>query len=303
MRKVKVIIAALVVLLVVVGVVLFAIGYFNPTSAGLFIETVPNSSVFIDGEEVGRTPFKTTRKPVEIELRLIPESFEKPLVPYETRVSLVSGVETVVTREFGETDELSAGEVVSFEKVSRDETSLSVVTIPDSAQILIDGVARGFSPIKTSSVNPGEHLLKVDLKGYIERNLNIKLEQGYKLTALIKLIPDVDGVLSEEVVIEEFQDEEEDPEQPKMVKILKTGVGFLRVRDEPSTLGKEVSRVEPGEEYVFLSIDEKSGWYEIRYLFESESESEESTRSGWISDQYAEIVGGEEPLDTNDEKN
>ena len=60
----------------VVGIALYISGYFKPKGAGLYIETVPNAAVFINNEEVGRTPFKETRKAEELTVKLIPESFE-----------------------------------------------------------------------------------------------------------------------------------------------------------------------------------------------------------------------------------
>ena len=74
----------------------------------------PSSTVFIGGVQVGKTPYSGTRDTGEISLRLVPDALEKPLVPYETRVSLSPGIQTVVKREFGETIDASAGEVISF---------------------------------------------------------------------------------------------------------------------------------------------------------------------------------------------
>ena len=68
-----------------------------------------------------------------------------------------------------------------------------------------------------------------------------------------------------------------------MVEILETSTGFLRVRREPSTLGEEIGRVEPGEKYPLIQTDEKTGWFEIEY---------EEGKEGWISNQYARKIEG-----------
>ena len=61
------------------------------------------------------------------------------------------------------------------------------------------------------------------------------------------------------------------------VLIKETPTGWLRVRGEPSTVGAEVGRVNPGEKYTLL--EEKDGWFQIEY---------EEGKNGWISGQYAE---------------
>ena len=63
------------------------------------------------------------------------------------------------------------------------------------------------------------------------------------------------------------------------IKIQPTGLGFLRVRDNGATSGKEVGRVNEGLEFDVL--EEKSGWYKIKY---------EGEKEGWVSGSYAKKV-------------
>ncbi len=279
MKKYKVVILVTVAAILVIGLVFFLVGAFRPQGAGIFIETIPQSSVFIDGVLTGRTPYEEIRKPGEVVVKLVPESFEKPLAPYETRVSLVSGVQTVIRWEFGESSEQGSGEIVSFEKVSGDETALSIVTVPSSAQIMIDGSTPVFAPYKTSSITQGEHSLLFSLRGFSDRSIRVNTESGYKLTAVVQLAPSPEPPVEE--VIQEVQEEEVEV----LVEILSTPTGFLRVRAEPSTLGEEIARVEPGETYLFLEEDEETGWFKIEY---------EEGEEGWVSSTYAEIVEGED---------
>lgn len=290
MRKFRAIFLILIVAVVIIAGVFFLVGYFRPKGAGILIETNPAASVVIDGEQLGRTPYKETRKPGEVLVKLIPESFDKPLAPYETRVVLVSGIETVIRRDFGESEEDSSGETLSFERVGSDEASLSLVSIPDSAQITIDGSTKAFAPYKTSAIAEGNHTVAVSLPGYFERAISLKTVKGYKLTAIVKLAVSEELVEEEEIVKGIFEEEL----KPKAVEIiiLETSVGFLRVRNEPSTLGKEVGRVEPGDVFELLEEDEKTGWFKIEY---EEGEGEEAGPTGWISSQYAEkLDDGEE---------
>jgi hypothetical protein len=300
-KRGRLILLIIFLLIVVVAGVLFFVGYFKPKAAGLLIETNPASSVFIEGEQVGRTPYETTKEPGEIEVKLVPESFEEPLVPYDTNIDLVSGVQTVIRRDFGDTEEMSAGETLSFEKIGGGEVGLSIVTIPDSAQISIDTATKAFAPYKTTALSADRHTLGVAAPGYEERTISIRTYENYELTAFVRLAKSQEGTAEEQ---EEQPDEPQEPKQTEeereTVEIIETPTGFLRVRSEPSTLGEEIGRVEPEEIYELLDEDEDTGWFKI--LFFPEGEDEEGTE-GWISNQYAEkqVTGETTPTPTDQE--
>lgn len=285
-RNIKLLILVIIGVALISAIVLFLVGRFKPKGAGIAIETIPVASVFIDGVLAGRTPYEEVREPGEVIIKLVPDSFDKPLVPYEAKAILVSGVKTVIKWEFGETSGKSGGETVSFERVGRDETGLSVVTIPSSAQVVIDGNRRGFAPYKTSSVATGEHTLLISSEDYIDRTIRLKTYNGYKLTAIIQLIPSEE---TPEEVPEETPEEED--EVVDEVEILSTPTGFLRVRSEPSTLGEELARVSPGERYELLDEDEDTGWFKIKY---EEGKEGLPAQAGWVSNTYAEKVEEEE---------
>lgn len=284
MRRIKFAGLTLLILAVVIAITLFVIDRLKPKVAGIFIETTPSATVFINGEQVGRTPYKKTYEPGEIIVKLIPESFEKPLAPYETRVNLVSGVETVIRYDFGESEGLSSGEIISFEKIDKNQTSLVVVSIPDSVQLTIDGFQKLVTPHKTSSITADDHTLLLTSEGFIDRQIRVKTHKGYKLTAIVQL------ALSTGEPEEELLPTPEDlPEPEPKIEILSTPVGFLRVREEPSTLGKEIGQVEPGETYKLTDEDEKTGWFKIEF---------EEGKEGWVSNTYARKLGGENPSAT-----
>lgn len=268
-RTKGIVIGIMIAVLVILGI-FFVVGYFQPKSAGILVESNPNSLVYINEEQVGRTPYKGTRDEGEIILKLVPESQNGPIEPYETRIKLTGGIETVVRRQFGSTEELSSGVVISFEKVSKKETSLAVVSIPDTAQVGVDGIVGGFTPYKTENILSGNHRITVTAPGYLEGVYDLKAVQGYKLTAIVRLSPD-----------ENFTSDDEKGKKEEtvfVVEILETPTGFLRVREEASTLGEEVARVEPGEVYDFLLEDEKTGWFKIKI---------DETTEGWVSGQYS----------------
>jgi len=260
----------------------FAKSYFNPKKAGINIQTTPVSMVFIDGVQVGKTPYDTIRKPGEITLKLVPETIDKPLATFETKISLGSGIKTFVKREFGESDEVSSGEIISFEKTGSNEASLAIISRPESAQVDIDGLARGFAPYKTSSIMPGEHQIAISVQGYNQRNITVRTLAGYKLTAEIKLSPNLEAQ-KEKIKEEEIKE----PEKKIFVEILNTPSGFLRVRSEAKTSSTELARVKPGEKYLFLEEDKDTGWFKIEYEKGNEGGS---AKEGWVSNEFSKKV-------------
>jgi hypothetical protein len=275
MRKLRLIVIIVFVLGILAGAGFLAWSLLKPRTAGIYIETSPASSVSIEGEQVGRTPYDATRNAAEIVVKLIPETLDKPLSPFEVKVTLTPGVKTVIKREFGDSEETSAGEIVSFEKLGGSEASMSVVSIPDAAQIAIDGQIRGFAPYKASSITPGEHSLVVSYEGYESRTISVKAIEGFRLTAVVKLRP------TGEVKAEEEEEEPKEEEKKVMVEISSTPTGFLRVRQEPSTAAEELAQVKPGERYAFIEENETKDWFKIEY---------EKGKEGWVSSQYAKRV-------------
>jgi hypothetical protein len=149
MKTLKVVVAVAVAVAALLATGFFLIGYFKPKPAGLRVDTAPGSSVYIGNELVGRTPFRKTFPAGVITLRLVPDNSSPDLLPYEAKIILVPGIETVVRREFGVSEDLSSGDVLTFEKTGENSASLVVVSTPDNAQVSLDGVARGFAPYKS----------------------------------------------------------------------------------------------------------------------------------------------------------
>ncbi len=280
MKRLGAVLATLGVVALVIAATFFTIGYFRPAEAGLLIKTTPEATVYIDGVEVGKTPYEVKRKAGEIVVRLVPTPGEKPLAPYETRVTLVSKIQTIINREFGETEESSQGETISFEKTGGKEAALSIVSIPDSAQISIDGTPRAFAPYKTSLFAAGKHEIGISAPSYLERSFEVKTLPGYKLTAVVKLAP------SGETPKEEPKAEEI---KVTMVEILSTPTGFLRVRATPSAGGELLAELKPGEKYRYLETDSATGWFKIEY---------EKAKEGWVSNQYSKIIEETTPTAT-----
>jgi hypothetical protein len=266
---------------VAVGIIgLFLVGYLKPKPGGILVNTTPGSNVFINNIMVGKTPYEGAYKAEDIVLKLVPTATDKNYLPYEAKLTLVSGTKTVVRREFAERDDTSSGDVVSFSKDGGGDSSLTVISTPDNAQITIDGVARGFAPYKTTNLVPGEHVVGVKAPDYLDRNLAIKTVSGYRLTIIAKLGKD-----------QTKKQETQTPSQQEKktyVEILSTPTGYLRVRTEPGVKGEEIAQVKPGEKYLFLDEDSESGWFKIQ--LEAPVTGLPNGRDGWVSNQYAKKI-------------
>lgn len=272
-------------LFLLVGFVLILVGAggfllrskLRPAQAGLRIETNPQATVFINSTEMGSTPYEAVRSPGEVTVRLVPLAINGSLAPWETNVSLTEGIQTIVRRDFGETELQSSGEVLSFEKKAGNSASLAVVSSPDSSQVTLDGEKRGFTSLPVDSLTLGEHRIVVSQAGYKDREISVKTIGGYKLTVFAML-----AQLTEQTYLEASSSAsvmgEESSGSKEQVEVLDTPTGFLRVRLEPSTSASESGRVSPGKKYDLVEESKDGKWYKIEY---------QTGNEGWISSQYA----------------
>lgn len=279
MKNLKTWLILLFSILFLVGTLFFVLGITKPKPAGLNVKTSPESSVYVNGAFLGRTPLKISHDEGEITIKLVPEGNSK-LQPFETKINLVTGIETLVRREFGESEESSAGDIISYDKISTGETSLVVVTTPDNAQISLDGVPRGFSPYKNSVISPAAHLITIKSPGYTDRSITLNVADGLRLTVYAKLSKSSEP-LTEAVPTPT-------PSSGLFVEVLKTPTGFLRVRTAPGSDGDEIAEVKPGSKYPFLQKDDASGWLKIQY--DDPKPGLPNGITGWVSGQYAKVV-------------
>lgn len=264
------------VLLVIGGGALILWGWLNfykKGKAALLVETVPTAQVYVDGELVGKTPYEGETSEKEVVVKLVPESFEKPLSTYETKIRLVSGVKTIVRRVFGEKEEEIYGEEISFEKLGGKNTSVAVVTKPDGAQVYIDGNFKDVAPLKVNEIGTGVYQITVKAEGYNERTFGVQVVVGYGVTAIVDL--------------EKSRERSEaEGEVATTVEVKETPTGFLRVRAEGTTESAEVAQVKPGEEYKLLEKNEEGDWLRIEI---------EEGKSGWIAAEYASVSAKDTP--------
>lgn len=260
--------------------------------AALQINSTPVAAVFINGKNVGKTPYLDRNVTAgEITLKLIPESTAQSLSSWEGKIKLVGGVLSVINREFAETQEASSGEILTLEPIrDKKSASLAVVTTPDGAVVMVDGQNRGFTPLVLDKISAGERQISLTLTGYGERVIKAKAFNGYKLVVNSKLAqetepiptPTLEAGLSptptKKVTVTPTPKPKTTPAAGQVTVVVKgTPAGWLRVREEASSSSKELARVDEGDEFTLL--EEKNGWYKIAY---------EQGKEGWISGQYVE---------------
>ena len=296
-------------LMIVVGVlVLVLVGlivkskFFNKQGPGaLQITTSPRATVFVDGNQVGVSPFFNDNiQSGEHTIKIVPESTVDGLSDWETKVDLLPGILTVINRDFGSTEALSSGEILSLEKTGRkDMSSIAVVSIPDQAVVKLEGEPKGFAPLTIDDLVPGDYQIVISASGYEERTISANTIGGYKLIINVQLAQQIEGIEEatdsaevdeeEETAVEENEDAEPTatptpkakvtPPATPYVEIKDTPTGFLRVREDSSTDSEELTQVDPGD--FFPYIEEENGWYKIEY---------EDGEEGWISGVYADLV-------------
>lgn len=275
-RKIISTILAIIGMITLGFAILLFLGLFKEQEAGILIESEPVSKVSINNKVVGITPYEANIKPGEVSIKIQPEqSTGVVLDDYETKINLVPGIRTIVKRIFKPDEKDSSGIVVSFEKIGGLDAFVTVVSVPDSARIAIDGKGYGYTPLRVT-IPAGDHQLVISADHYLDKTLPIKVYKGYKLTASVKLAR---------------QDEEPHavstpiPTTPPIerVRINKTDVGFLRVRSGASTGFPEVAQVKPGEEYDVLEKGENGKWLKIQL---PDVEGLPAGRQGWVNSEF-----------------
>jgi hypothetical protein len=273
-----------------IGLIFYQFFWKKNEKGALQITSVPDSKVYIDNAYIGVTPLcfcpessaidEKNRKDMlsvgEHDVRLVPT--ENGYVEFQERVTIEKSVLAVVDRKFAKGSG-SEGFVISLSKLPDDkENALTVVSIPDAADVYIDSVKKGQTPLQVTDLTHSDHTLTLQKDGYKTKTIQIRATDGYKLVAKGYLGIDLTAVADDSTTASDSATPTPSISVAK-VRILQTGTGFLRVRDEASLGGKEVTQVSPGEEYPLL--EEQTGWDKIQL---------DDGKEGWISSQYAEKV-------------
>lgn len=235
--------------------------------SGVEIISYPTAKVYIADKEAGMTPYKNNSlKPGELKIKLVANGQE-----WAKTIHLENGANTVVNREFGDNEE-SGGYTLYFESTGdKDKSGIMISTIPDRSTVLIDDEIKGFSPIRLDNAGDGDKKLTISFPGKKSINSFVRLVNGYQLVVESDLI-------SEKAIPTPTEANTEvtpTVQQQRTVTIKTTETGWLRVRREASSSSAEVTKVNPGEKYVFL--EESGEWTKIQLKNGGE---------GWVLTKY-----------------
>lgn len=250
--------------------------YFANKSA-LSIESIPESIVYVNGEQKGKTPIEMELRGEDATIRLIPESFSDKISAYETRVKLTPSVRTIIRHVFANIENFSQTEIISFDKTNLEGSSVAVVTIPEGVKVSVDNVEHGVTPIRIDNLLVGRHKIEVSAEGFRSRTFDVQTVEGFLLTAFVDLAEDDLAPPDKKILSEKIEKDSKEVEE-KRVTILDTPTGYLRVRSKPGVGGEEIGVVKPGQSFKVLSFNAEQGWYEIGFT---------ATSSGWISARYS----------------
>jgi len=251
-------------------------------NGSLQVESVPRTNVFINSTLYGQTPLQTSLKEGVYTVKLVPEASEAKIISWSGTVRIFEKTTTYINRELASNELLSGGEIISLEKSGKGQTLIWVSTEPSGAFVSLDGEDRGVSPVYIENVPVGQHELSVRGDGLLPRTLKVIAVEDHKLIADFKLMRD-------ENFKEKLTEKKKKTanEEAKLLKILDTPTGWLRVRSEPSLGASESAQVVPGEEYKYYTVEQN--WYQIEY---------EEGKRGWVSGEYIEEVEEADPTPT-----
>lgn len=231
--------------------------------AGLRVLSLPdNSTVFLDNQELGQTPFENSDlTPGEHDLQIKAGDLQ-----WQGRIRLVGGTLTVINREIAQDSTSSAGEVLILEKGK----GVTIVSSPSEAEVEINGKSYGKTP-NSFDLEAGEHIFTLSHGNYLKRSIRAYLPEKYNLTL------SVDLALSEADLTNITTPVTSETAKVTVKNSVASNPGFLRVREKPTTSSKEVGRALPGEELIVL--EELSSWKRVRLS---------SGIEGYVSSSYVE---------------
>jgi len=270
--------------LICIIVIIFLVNTFllrNNDKGALQVTASPTSKVYINDKLIGQTPLckcnvSDMLKTGEYTIRLVPTTGS--LSEFQEKITITKSVLTVVDRKFG-AGATSEGSIITLSQLkSGEKASLLVVSTPTRAEVLVDNLSSGFTPVAIDKLTDSDHELLIRKSGYLDKKVRIRTPGGFKLLASVYLSVDEDGLsLTPSPSPSQVASPSASP-TPVVSKIVisQTPTGFLRVRASNNINAAEVGRVTPGQTFDILSeIDE---WYQIALP---------TGVTGWVSSQYA----------------
>lgn len=229
--------------------------------AALQITTNPETSVFLNGKHIGKSPyFSDQLKSGDYTIKLSTSDAN-----YSNKITLNEGTLTVVNRELASNFQAQSGEVLWLEQ---NNSGFFISSIPPDANVSIDGRHIGKTPINAQNLEEGEHKVVISHLNYENREFAVKTSKKFLLNAEVTLAligakgnGNISSIPSPQP-------------QTKKIEILKTPQGFLRMRKASSLESQEVVRVPDGTQLEI--IQETTDWIQVKY----------KDKIGWVSSQF-----------------
>lgn len=262
--------------------------------AGLEIATIPPSTVFLNDENKGETPFSDKNiKPGTYTLKLVPTSGVN-LPSFETKLVLVSKASTIISRTFTQSDLDSSGYTLQLLEDASGGTYLSIISDPDTINVTLDDKPSGFTPLSKLSTTPGSHSLLVTSPGYVEQSLSVYAVKGYNLIVNFKLASQTITLTPPSPTTPSASlaspvpstsptsttDDSTSTISKPYVLIGETGTGWLRIRKEASGTSDELGKADTGEKLKYLGESTELGWHKIEF----------EGAPGWVSGKYVTLI-------------
>lgn len=252
----------------------------------------PTATVFLNNVATGKTdpPFDQKMKVGEYILKLIPEGTATETASWNGKIQVYKNALTYVNRELGSSDIASAGEIFTTIKMDKPPKSggygeIYVETEPQGAIVTLDNDEKGVAPVILSDVLRGDHELSVYMPGFFRRTQKINVDAGYRVNASFKLAIDQSQKKPTPKPENKEATGSTQTATTTYVTIKDTPQGWLRVREDASIDASESAKVKPGEKYELL--DEKSGWYKIKFNGNKIGIVSGSFTQGWVSVEFS----------------
>lgn len=89
---------------------------------------------------------------------------------------------------FRQSVKLSAGQTFQVDApLTAQPGSLQIITTPEKAKVYVDNQLRGEAPISMDGLTPGDHRVRIELKGYETDARTVKVKAGGKITEEFRL--------------------------------------------------------------------------------------------------------------------
>jgi uncharacterized protein YgiM (DUF1202 family) len=273
MGKIQTLILGLLGILIVILGGFYAWTKIKPAYAKILVEGNKSATVYVDNQFVGKNPYIGKVKNRQVEVRVIPD--DVTIAPIEVRVNTLEGKSSLVKVYFAKDPTLNSNVIVYPESIGGRATEISIVSLPQTAQVRVDGQVKGFSPLKFNATL-GKHNVEVSFEGYRSETFEIETFEGVRMISVVNLGKDHDVVQSN------FASPTPEPKKIEVaqVEILDTPTGYLRVREEPSSQSKEIGQVNPGEKYDYLESNSDRSWHKIQL----------EGLTGWVSSEYSKVL-------------